>query len=164
MADTRGSWTIDEGVIRRWELENLDAEFRAYWSDPSAMQYSPLNDGEARPTPPGPYCVYEKQIPIVEGHDSGRSSATTNQSQRVTVQFTIHAKSTAALSGKAIAKALAEKVCAAFDPDRGPLDIAPDSLVETIRGADWHIREGDQEWAWVVTYDYVIDSVYDTPA
>lgn len=63
MAETRGSWTIDEGIAARWDASGLDATFRAEWDD-SQADYQPLNDEEARPQTPTPYCVYEKALQI----------------------------------------------------------------------------------------------------
>ena len=65
-----------------------------------------------------------------------------------------------AKSGKQKAKELAVYVAEAFD-DKTPLDIGPDAHVNTIRGADWHTREGDEEWLWNLDYDFVLDAEYD---
>jgi hypothetical protein len=140
----------------------LDAEFRALWPDPAASEYSPFNDGEARPTPPGPYCVYEKAQPVLLGHHSGKLTSTENQLLSVPVTFQVHAKTSGSQSGKARARLLAEKVASAFDPGNGAFDISPDSHVYTVREPDFHLREGDEEWVWVVPYSFVIDAEYDS--
>ena len=128
MPATRGSWTLHEALICRWEDSNLDVEFRAFWPVSTETRYNPLHDTEARPTPPGPYCVYEIQEGTVEGHDSGVQGDTENQMIRVPVEFRIHAKSTSTRSGKAIGRDLAKKVAGAFDPgedEKTPLEYNP---------------------------------------
>jgi hypothetical protein len=140
----------------------LNETFRNYWPDPLAVEYEPLNDGEARPVPPGPYCVYEKLPPSIVAHMSGADVSradTENQFQSILVQFRIHAKSTATKSGKTIAKELAEFVSEAFDPGN-VLVMENDRHVNTIRGVDFPVREGDTEWAWVLQYDVRIDAAY----
>lgn len=177
MPPIRGSWTVDEAVALQWERNNLDKKFRDEWSDPADTNYEPLHDGEARPTHPRPYCVYEKSEPVLLGHMTGSNAdpeviTTENQLQEVTIQFTIHAKNRLIIlpsgeqqlqSGKRIAKRLAEKVDEAFGPENA-LPFKVDKHVVTVRGPDWHIREGDEEWAWVLSYILTIDCEYDKVA
>lgn len=164
MTAIRGSWTVDEAIAKHWENNNLDKTFRDTWPDPTVTRYEPLHDGEARPTPPGPYCVYEKFDPVILGHMTGaRDEQTEMQFQDVTVQFTIHAKSSATESGKKIVRRLAEEVDKAFGPENA-LPIRDDCHIVTVRGPDFHIREGDEEWAWVLQYTLTIDCEYDTVA
>jgi len=162
MVTTRGSWTLDEAITKRWDEDALEDEFKAEWRNTKDTNYPVLHDGEARPTPPGPYCVFEKDIPVILGHMSGADvirSDTENQLQEIGFQFTIHAKSTATESGKVICIRLAKKVAAAFDPDR-PLDFEDDYFVVAKRGPDFSAREGDTEWAWVLQYEATIDAEY----
>lgn len=160
MADVRGSWTVDEGIAARWKSSNLDAVFRAEW-DAGNDGYLPLNDEEARPETPFPYCVYEKGEPdIVQHHTGAASGADHQQIQRIPVQFTIHAKSTASESGKQIAKRMAVEVITAFDPGTDSLTMTPDCHIITYRGPDFDVRTGDEEWAWVILYDLLIDAAY----
>ncbi len=161
----RGSWTLHEALVERWEDAGLDAEFRALWPVATETRYNPLHDTEARPTPPGPYCVYDLPEPDVEGHDSGKQGNTENQQIRNPVEFHIYAKSTSTRSGKSIARDLAKKVAAAFDPGNlfGPLPIRDDAHHTTQRGPDFPVRDGDKEWKWVLQYDFVLDAEYDSP-
>lgn len=162
-AETRGSWLLDRAINARWDDRGLDARFRDYQQDVDAVEYEPLNDTEARPTPPGPYCVYEKGTPTVLGHSGGTTPTTERQYLRVPLQFTIHAKSTATASGKEIVTTLAKLVAAAFDPENEALCMEPDAHVNTFRGPDFCIREGEDEWAWVLMFDVEIDATYNTP-
>lgn len=163
MAQTRASWTLDVGIAKRWEAAGLDALFRSYWTASNAADFEPLSDTEARPGTPKPYCVYEKETPVIEGHHSGAGDTphlVNQQLQRIGVQFTVHAENTSSEYGKDIAQALMTEVMAAYDPGTDALDIAPDCQIVIFRGPDFHIREGDEEWAWVCMYDYLIDATY----
>ena len=165
MPFTRGSWTLHEALVERWEDAGLDDEFRALWPVPAETRYNPLHDTEARPTPPGPYCTYELPEGDIEGHDSGKQGNTENQQIRIPATFQIYAKSTTTRSGKAIARDLAKKVAAAFDPGNifGALPILDDAHHTTQRQSDFPVREGDTEWKWVLQYDFVLDAEYLSP-
>lgn len=166
MADepaTRGSWTLDEAVALIWDTAGLDTIFRNEWPVASKLstKYQPLNDGFARPVPPGPYCVFEKMIPFVRNHMTGVGGGRReNQFQQILIQFSIHAKSTATESGKSICVRLADRVAEAYDPDTVPWEMEDDSLVSVKRGPDFHTREGNDEWVWVLQYDVMIDAEY----
>jgi len=165
MPETRGSWTLHEAVVCRWEDANLDITFRSYWPVTTETRYNPLHDTEARPTPPGPYCEYEINEGTIDGHNSGKAADEEGQYVRIPVEFRIHAKSTSTRSGKAIARDLAKKVAEAFDPGNlfGPLPIKDDAHHTTHRGTDFPIREGDTEWSWTLQYDIVLEAEYDSP-
>lgn len=160
MTATRGSWTIEEGVVAQWRAEGLDEVFRAYWPDPTDTTYTPLNHDMAEPEPPGPYAVYRLSGGVVVGHMTGLSLQTERQLLDYTVTIEIHAKSDDTTSGKAIARELAKQVIAAFDPAK-PLPICDDQWVQTRRGPDEAIRLGDAEWAWSCFFTIQIDAVYD---
>jgi hypothetical protein len=160
--NTRGSWTLDEALVERWRTSSLNQVFRDEWPDPLAIEYEPFNDQEARPVPPGPYCVYEKTVPVVIGHMTGHDITTykrENQLQLVTVQFRIHAKSTSTESGKKIARRLAKKVATVFDPHNA-FTIYDDAIAVKSRGPDFDTREGEDEWVWVIQYDFTLDGEY----
>ena len=160
---TRGSWTLDEAIAIRWEEAELDVVIRNEWpeSDRLLTKYQPLNDSFAEPTPPGPYVVYEKSIPIIRNHMSGHTAAQReNQLQQILVAFRIHARSTATESAKSVCIRLAKKVAEAFDPDTSPWEMYDDSIASVTREADFHTREGVDEWVWVLQYTVMIDAEY----
>ena len=161
--NTRGSWTLDEAIGLRWEDAGLDTIIRNEWpeSDRLLTKYQPLSDQFARPTPSGPYVVYEKSIPVVMAHMSGHTGAQReDQLQQILVAFRVHATSTAAESAKSICVRIAKKVAEAFDPDTSPWEMNDDKMVIVKRGPDFHSREGDDEWVWVLQYDVLIDAEY----
>ena len=156
MAETRGSWTVDEGVALQWAAKNLDATFRSYWAAGNDG-FTPLNDTEARPNTPHPYCVYSAGTGRVVARSSGLVRDSKKREEAIPVSFTIHAKPVGALSAKSVAKELAKRIKSAFDP-QNRLDFTPDCHITTlIQTPDFGVREGDNEWMWVVSYDFHID-------
>lgn len=165
MPEVRGSWTLDEAIVHRWDDADLDEEFRALWPVTTETRYGTLHDTEARPTPPGPYCVYELLEGSIDSRDSGKFGDTENHLINIPLQFRIHAKSTGTSSGKIIARDLAKKVAEAFDAGNlfGPLAISPDAHFSTMRESDFSVRGDDTEWNWVLQYDVILDAEYDSP-
>ena len=159
MAQTRGIWLILRAVRRLWRTSDLDDSFRAEW-DGSTDKYPVLHYGDARPSAAGPYCVFETGDPIVLTHQTGHTNDEEIQTLQVPLQFRIHAKSDATEDGKDKCIRLAMAIRAVFNsPAR--LDIKPDSHIDTTVEADFHIREGDDEWMWVVPYTLLIDACFD---
>lgn len=163
MVAIRGSWTLHEAIVNRWDAYSLDDEFKAYWPDDTETNYIVLSENEAQENPPGPYCTYEITPQGEASRMSGVTLMSENETQDHRVEFRIHAKQTATQSAKQVAKALAAKVAAAFD-DMAALDISPDSHVVTIRELDFGVREGEREYRWVLPYRITIDAQYDTSA
>jgi|TARA_Y100000310_G_C20693571_1_gene823968 hypothetical protein len=165
MVTIRGSWTLHEAIINRWDEKDLDADFKALWPDDTETRYPVLSeDGPelgAPSNPPGPYCVYGIQAQNNLTHMTGKTSTTELQFQPHLVQFVIHAKETSSATAKSIAQGLAKLVATAFD-DMTALDISPDAHVVTIRQPDFGVREGEKEYAWTLQYLITIDCEYDT--
>jgi hypothetical protein len=72
----------------------------------------------------------------------------------VPAQFRIYART------KAKAKQYAKAVADAFDNDR--LTMQNDLHIQTFRGTDFSVREGDRNWSWIVNYNFRIEATYDT--
>lgn len=152
----RGSWQFHEGVVKRWNDSGLNAKFKAYWRNPQNVEYQILQDQEAKPTPPGPYCVYEIGEPVPVAHMTGRKKAhTENQLQNVPFQLRIHASEANGKSGKKVAIELAKHVVAAFDDQF--LDFGYDTHVNTTKEVDFGTHEDDNEYLWVIPYLWLVD-------
>jgi len=158
MATEAGTWRLDEAIAAHWESRGLDTDFRAEWLDPTAMEYEPLHDGMARPEPPGPYCVYEKDEPEILARMTGiDNSGDDRELQRWTFRFKVHAQDTSSESAKSIAQRLAKKIAAAFDPHNA-IQFDGVAHVVTERGPDWHDQEGEQEASWTLQFSILVDA------
>ena len=162
--ETRGSWTVDHGIARRWQREKLDAAFVAEWPGGVDSGYTPLNDQEARPETPFPYCVYEKGITRVVERHSGRDILTERAIYIVPITFTIHAKETVSRSAKQVAEDFAKLVKTAYDVGTDLLDIRPDCHLETYDSSDFDTSTGDGEHAWQLEFELLIDGTLNTLA
>lgn len=155
----RGSWTVDEAVMTRWNAQNLSAQFKAGWPPglQSTDQFVVLNDTEATPAEgnsahPRPYCVYEKSPPITLGGHSGGDGENYAELHDVPIQFTVYADS------KPLAVQYAKLIAAAFD--RPNLQISPDKFVEMYRDPDFGVYIDDQTYTWVLQYRVRIEAAY----
>lgn len=163
----RGNWNIHKGIKKRWAERSLDDRFRDFWTNPARLDYPPLMREEARPNPPGPYCVYVlgTGAGTVQQRSGGKTARTENQYLSIPLTFTIHAKtrgySGGTKSGDEVAEILAGHVADAFDPGAGILDLGDDKHIYTYRNTDDDAREDDDEWSWSLLYDLYIDAEFD---
>lgn len=166
MTAVPGSWNIHNAISQRWTDAGLDASFRAEWTDPTDTAHQPLNDMEARPNTPPPYCVFEVELPVTIGH----STAAANSGReckyvRIGVTFTIYAKrQTDGESGKSVANRLLQLVCSKFDPGAGvwpiPTD-ARDYIQQIRRAAEWLVRHDENTWEGTVRYEVFVQEFFD---
>lgn len=162
------SANIDLAIARRWRERNLNALFRSYWTNPAEADYHPLNDTEARPKTPMPYAVYEKGTPIPDGRSTGSTCEPENEVeywiQPITFRLHCDNKQTgphAKRTGKDILRDIIGQgypdgygVLGAFDDYAGNLNLGGnDRHGQTITGADFHTREDDDVWVWVLQFD-----------
>lgn len=160
-----GSWNVHAAISTRWTDAGLDAKFRAEWATPTDTDHQPLNDTEARPSTPVPYCCFEVEQPVTLGHSTGiGSSATERKHVRVGVVFSVFAKRKEATgeSGKSVAARMLQQVCAAFDPVAGhwPIpDGCGDYLQRIERVADWLVRGDQNAYEASVRYELFIDQI-----
>lgn len=156
---TRGSWTVDEAVVRHWKAEGLDEAFRDEWDDSTDDTYFPLHHETAEPEPPGPYATYTIADPIRVANMSGLDTDEERQLLDYLVTIQVYAKSNGTTSGKVRARDLAKQVCAAFDPDK-VIEICDDAWVQTRREGDQSLRLSDEQWVWVCRFTIQVDAAY----
>lgn len=155
-----GSWNVAKAVSAGWTAAGLDATFRAEWADPTDTDHLPLNDEEARPATPFPYCVFTVEKPVPLGHTTGLDAATERKRTRVGVLFQVFAKRTDAESAKSIAVRMATLIATAFDPGAGlwPMPDGPDYLQRVQRAAEWTQRHDQNTHEAAIRYELFIDS------
>lgn len=163
------SVNIDSAIALRWKQRNLNSLFKQFWTNPAETAFHPLNDTEARPLTPMPYCVYEKGTAVRTGNSTGRDCEPANLIEywQQPVSFRLHAATPARGSahfgrtGKDILREIIGQgypdgygVLGAFDDMAGRLTMGGnDTHSHTETGADFHTREDDDVWVWVLQFD-----------
>jgi hypothetical protein len=149
----RGSWSVAEAVKKRWDSKSLEDQFRALWGDKrDDPRWLALNDTEARPETPTPYCIYEQGESRPRTNMTGKTASTSQQIQDVPIQFTVYGRT------KTQAKDFAKLVAGAFD--KADLDMQDDALVTIIRGSDFSARADDKTWSWTIQYTVRLIGTY----
>lgn len=150
----RGTWLLEDAIRRRWVDEQLDDAFRQTWPDKTRQDVVPYNLDEARAADPHPrpYCVVEIGTPVSKGNSTGLTADTEITYQDVPVTFKIHA------TQKADARDYAILVAGAYVKKK--LTIAQDRHIETLIDPDFHVRDGDKSWTWVLQFRFRIEGDY----
>lgn len=163
------SANIDSAIAARWKSRNLNALFKQFWDNPAEDKFHPLNDSEARPQTPMPFCIYEKGTPLRQSGSTGAQCEPENHIEYWVqpVTFRLHAatpKSTSRWYGRTGKDILREiigqsypdgyGILGAFDDYAGLLTLGGNDVhSHTETGADFHQREDDDVWLWVLNFD-----------
>lgn len=160
--ETRGGWTIHQAINTRWDEGSLDDVFKSLWDDPTDANNIVLHEGKAEDGTPFPYCTYSVDDPEKLHGSSGTETDQIIEVLSYRVTFEIHAKQRTNQTAKAVAIICAKRVARSFDAPE-PLDVSPDTWIQTRRGPDGDLPEGDKECAWVLIYDIEVEAVYQSP-
>ena len=156
MAEIRGPWNLHRAIRDRWFDGGVDAAFLAA-SGNVTTNYPTLDDSEQRPEPPGPYCVFEVGDETPQMRSGGTSTNTFSSYESTQVTFTIYGRT------KTQVVDMAKEVAQAFDP-KNPLTIGGgDGCIYSRRVGSTGARTGDEEFSWILVYEYLIDATYDLP-
>jgi hypothetical protein len=146
MVTIGGSWDVWKAVVARWTLMGLTAKFTTHWAKGTSSSYAALNDGEARPGTPAPYCVLEQGTGLRDYRSSHESdSSKTRVTDSTLFQFRLHGNKTHLV-------ALVQEIADAFD--NAPLVVEGGSChLDIQRQPDFSVREADTQWVWVIPYE-----------
>jgi len=152
---------VHKAVTAVWNASTLDALFQALWAS-GVGEYTVLNDQEAAPNQPFPYCVYELTLSSTTDRMSGDGS-TIREVRNIAWNFHVHARQVDgdARTAKEIAAYLAEEIMKVFGghPTVAATDLSLDSggfLISEYQ-SDFGIRTGDQTHRWDIQYIFKID-------
>ncbi len=155
-----GAADLHKAINTVWDDESLDSQFTALWpSSVDADEFQVLNDTEAGPAQPMPYCVFEVAPGEIVERMSGHGN-TKRVIRDVEVEFRVHARKISGddRTAKEIAADLAEEVMKVYgghpDPDNTPVVPTLDNgnfLIAQYQ-SDFGIRTGDNEHMWTVQY------------
>lgn len=143
-----GSASTLKAIRDRWLGRDLNAIFRARRSD-SNHAAEVLNDTEARPGTPRPYCVFEQNPGSVRSRMSGKTIDEGQEIRNVRIQFRVHAQT------KSVAAELAEAIMDAFD--NAPLTLERGAHLLCQYQNDFAAREDDTGWRWLIDYLILVD-------
>lgn len=154
---------LTQALIDCWNQASVDSRFTDFWpSAKNSALYSVLSDTEASPGQPFPYVVFEQGTTLVETRTSSNTTSKFNRIQRTSVTFTVHTNASTSLGGKSAkerAADLAEVVMYVYGDtptvDQRILDFEVGAHILTQYQNDFPVRTGDEEFSWVVNYDFV---------
>ena len=154
---------LHEALQTAWISTGLKTQFEGYWSSGDRVEFESLNDGEAAPGTPFPYCVFETPTLSVVGRMSGGCDVK-YQTADIPLTFKIYAKGTSSYSGKEIALTLAERVLKYFgghpNPANTPISLPMDNngFLITQYSRDFPGgRKEEETYLWVIEYTVKID-------
>lgn len=159
---TVGSAAIHKAINSVWD-DTLDSVFQAYWSADDQDEFLSLEDQEAAPSQPFPYCVYNIEGGTTTHRMSGGRVANRFEIHDVPVKFIVHARTITdgALTAKALAASLAEEIIKRFGghPTEEPEEFELDNgaiLITQYRN-DFGVVTGADEFSWIVLYNFRLD-------
>lgn len=157
------SAAIHEAIADAWADYDIDNEFTQYWTAAQQAAFTSLNDGEAAPGQPYPYCVYEGLSGTISSRMSGHSAIEKHIIREIPWVFRVHAATMTgdSRSAKAIAASLIEVILKRFGghPTLAPsqLTSSSGSIINMQYQSDYGLRTGDNEYQWTIEYLIVAD-------
>ena len=149
---------LHKAMNTAWDTAGLESEFKNRWALADRSSYVALNDTEAAPGTPWPYCVYESPAGDVTDRMSGPSDSVNYMVMDVPWYFRVYAMDSQGVSGKAISVALAEKIIETFGGHPSPasspvdLDIVGYGHLLTQYQNDYGTAIGEQQYLWTIEY------------
>ena len=156
-----GTADLHKAVASLWVSSGLHAAFQAHWAVASRSLYPSLNDKEAAPKTPFPYCVFESNANVVKTRMSGEIDTQKQHVNDHPWRFWIHAAQTSTKSAKQMAADMAEEIMKVFGghPTVEPQDMTLDNgnLLIVQYQSDYGERESDTVHKWTVEYNIRTD-------
>ena len=158
-ASVLGSHTA---VWKAWEDAGLDAQFKALWkAEFDQDDWQVLENEDAAPHHPFPYCVYECGNPKVTGRMS-YDAASKRETRDELGTFTVHAEKVDgdSRSAKEIAADLIDEVMKVFGghPDVAPTAPDQEGFLLAQYQTDYPTHTELYKWSWTVTYLFRTDA------
>lgn len=152
---------IHKAVATLWSSGGLNTVFQSYWNSADRSLYLSLNDKEAAPGTPYPYCVYtaDKSSPRARMSAEGRKKWVVGDQPW---RFDVYAQQTDDLTAKELASAMAEEILKVFGghPTQTPTALTLDhgSVLAAQYLDDYGMRVGDDVHQWTIEYNLRVDS------
>lgn len=149
---------IHTAINTVWDNSGLDWEFKKLWDADERDDDEALCEMEAAPENPSPYTEYSVEAPDTSSRMSADSGEGRREIQDAAIQFIIHVqkRSNDSRTAKDTAIHLANFIIQKFG---GHPTVKPQKLVLATGAAlilqkqsDYGVREGDEEYSWVINY------------
>ncbi len=155
---------LHQAINTLWNAHNLDWRFKVQWEESLRTQFTSLNDQEAPPSQPFPYCVYEVSPSFTATRMSGADDVEGRLEIRdVPVSFRVHSKQVVGNSdtAKKLAADLVEQILLIIGghPTIKPKNLILDngSVLIAQYQTDFGVFTDEQEYSWVVNYIFRLD-------
>lgn len=158
-----GSADLHKSLQSIWNATTLNDTFKAYWPGGDLNEFPVLSEVEAEAAQPFPYCIYEFEEPTVSARTSSAGSSKL-EIRDVALKLTVQAKAISTASAKTIASHLAEEILKVFGghPTQqssvaDAIDMDHGSILQIQYDRDFPVRSGDEEYTWVLKYNFKLD-------
>lgn len=147
-----------------WDTQGLDWKFKVNWEESLRTKFESLNDQEAPPSQPFPYCVFEQLPGTTITRMSGHDNVERHEIRDIPWSFRIHSRQVEGndSTAKELAVDLAEFILMKFGghPTVVPKQLTLDNGFVLIAQyqSDYGILSGDEEYTWLISYIFRIDT------
>lgn len=150
------SYDLHKAIVKVWDDFSLDSVFNASWEESLRSKFLVLNDSEAQPDQPWPYCVFSIVRSSTNSRSNGNGVNQVQEYRQTPLTFNVHARNTTTTSGKRLAAEAAEEITQIFG---GHSTVKPKEAALTQGGVlnlqyltDYGVRTGTEEYQWVIEY------------
>lgn len=159
------SANIHKAVKTLWANASLDPHFSDMWSTTDRGEFTPLNDTEAGPSQPFPYCIFEIDKGKVDQRMSGQNKSHKQEIHELPVMFRVQTRDMGtAESAKEIAARLVGKILEVFgghptianQVDGYELDHG--NILMSQYQTEYAVRTSIENWSWTIEYKFVTDT------
>ena len=149
---------VHKAVNIIWDTQGLDWVFKVNWKLSDRDEFNSLNDQEAPPGQPFPYCIFQQSVGSVVTRMSGHSTNEKHEIRDIPWSFRVHSRQIEGNDStvKELAADLIESIVMRFggSPTVAPKQLTLDNgfvLLVQLQ-SDFGIVTGDEEYSWILNY------------
>ena len=149
---------LHAAIAALWLSSGLDEKFRQHWTNENSAEHLTLNDAQAGPNTPWPYCVYSIMPNSVVNRMSGDGPTDKHEHRMHFCRFTIHARQTTAKSAKEMAAMMAEEVVRVFGGHPSSSPQSMEGVIQSTLSTDQGMRTETTSYSWLLDYEFLMES------
>lgn len=141
-----------------WDTQGLDWVFKVNWDLSDRDEFSSLNDQEAPPGQPFPYCIFQQSTVSSIIRMSGHTTNEKHEVRDIPWSFRVHSRQIVGndSTAKELAADLIEKISMRFGghPEVAPKQLTLDNgfVLLVQYQSDFGVETGDEEYSWILNY------------